>query len=280
MTRHICTGCGTQFADSASAPAACPICVDDRQYVNWAGQQWTDLRHLRAKHAIRWELEEGGIPAIGVAPSFAIPQRALLLETGQGNVLWECISLVNDEVIDKLRARGKVDCIAISHPHFFASMLEWSEALGDIPIYIHEKNRDWVMAPDQRIQFWRGERFNLLPQLDLYCPGGHFDGSCVLHWKEWRGGRGGLFSADTLHVVANRRAVTFMHSIPNYVPLHPRKVAHIYEMLRPLNFDDVYGFTWGHNIIGNAKALVEASVHQYLEAVGAPPMTGSPAAVS
>ncbi|GEM_PF-6565897 len=37
---------------------------------------------------------DGDLLGIGIAPSFAIPRRALLVPTDAGNILWECTSLV------------------------------------------------------------------------------------------------------------------------------------------------------------------------------------------
>ena len=43
----ICRTCGVQYG----APREdCPICLDERQYVGWAGQQWTTLADLRTEH--------------------------------------------------------------------------------------------------------------------------------------------------------------------------------------------------------------------------------------
>jgi hypothetical protein len=75
---------------------------------------------------------------VGVEPSFAIGQRLLLAETPEGNVLWDMIPLVDDAAIEAVRARGEVRAIAISHPHYYSGMVEWSDTLGGIPILLHE----------------------------------------------------------------------------------------------------------------------------------------------
>ena len=38
MPLWTCEQCGAQFPDSVDPPAACPICEDERQFVNWKGQ--------------------------------------------------------------------------------------------------------------------------------------------------------------------------------------------------------------------------------------------------
>ena len=45
---------------------------------------------------------------IGLAPDFAINQRALLLHTDAGNILWECVSLVTEEAVAALRDQGVI----------------------------------------------------------------------------------------------------------------------------------------------------------------------------
>jgi hypothetical protein len=46
---------------------------------------------------------------------------------------------------------------AISHPHFYASMVEWSEALGGVAILLHVADRELVQKPSPHIKFWRGD---------------------------------------------------------------------------------------------------------------------------
>ena len=78
----ICVTCGTQFAASAAPPQTCPICEDERQFVGWAGQEWTTLEHLRARHRLALRDEGDGLLGIGTEPKFAIGQRALLAPAG------------------------------------------------------------------------------------------------------------------------------------------------------------------------------------------------------
>ena len=52
---------------------------------------------------------------------------------------------------------GGIKAIAISHPHYYSSMVEWSRAFGGVPIYLHAADRQWVMRPDHAIVFWEGE---------------------------------------------------------------------------------------------------------------------------
>ncbi len=49
-TNYICKTGGIQFAATEGPPEACPICEDERQYVNPLGQSWTTLDELRTNH--------------------------------------------------------------------------------------------------------------------------------------------------------------------------------------------------------------------------------------
>jgi glyoxylase-like metal-dependent hydrolase (beta-lactamase superfamily II) len=264
----ICETCGTQYAATPAPRTECPICEDERQYVGWKGQRWTTHEALAAGHTLRLA-DEAGTLGIGLAPDFAINQRALFLPTEAGNILWECLSLVTPEAVAALKARGGVDRIVISHPHFYAAMVEWSEAFGGIPILVHEADQEWVMRPAPQIQFWRGDRLALSNDVTLIRCGGHFPGSTALHWRGGPRKGGALFPGDALQVVFDRRHVSFMYSYPNYIPMKPSDVRAMQARLEGLAFDDVYGFTWGRNIIGGGRAAVERSFARFLGAVAA-----------
>jgi hypothetical protein len=262
----ICVTCGTQYAPSVAPPAHCAICEDDRQYVSWQGQHWITPSALARDHALRIE-EDAGLLSIAVAPDFAIPQRALLLPTDAGNILWECVSLVTDAAVAALNARGGVDGIVISHPHFYSAMVDWSEALGGVPILLHEADKRWIQRPAPRAAFWSGDRERLSDSVTLIRCGGHFPGSTALHWRDGPHAGGALFPGDALQVTMDRRHVTFMYSYPNYIPMRTSDVRAMRERLGGFDFDDVYGFSWGRNILGGGRAAVDASFARHLDAV-------------
>ena len=266
MTKHICSTCGTQHADTPNPPDRCAVCEDTRQYVGWSGQRWTDHEGLAGAHTQRIE-DEDRLTGFGLTPAFAIDQRALLLETDAGNILWECLPLVTPEAVETIEARGGLNWIAISHPHFYAAMGEWSDALGGVPILLHDADRQWVQRPHPAIEYWSGDTLSLSDSVALIQAGGHFAGSTVLHWSNGPRPGGALFSGDALQVVMDRRHVSFMYSYPNLIPMRNSDVVAMRARLAPYGFEDVYGYTWGRNIIGDGKAAVEASFDRYLDAV-------------
>src|SRR5262249_59229179 len=124
---------GTQHADGEYPPAECAVCRDDRQYVKVTGQQWTTPDRLRLTHRNSLRSEEPGLTGIGIDPPFAIGQRALLVRTPQGNLLWDCVPLIDPALVEAVEALGGITGIAISHPHYYAAMVERSPALGALP---------------------------------------------------------------------------------------------------------------------------------------------------
>jgi hypothetical protein len=280
----ICFTCGTQHSPSPAPPERCAICDDYRQYVGWDGQQWTTLEQLREQHQADIREEETSLLGIGMKPSFAIGQRALLVRTPEGNVLWDCIPLLNDEIRATVRRLGGISAIAISHPHYYCSMVDWSEAF-DAPIYLHDADREWVMRPSARIEFWTGDTRRLLSDITLVRLGGHFAGGTVLHWPAGQAGRGALLSGDILQVVQDRRWVSFMRSYPNLIPLPADKVRDMVTALEAFAFERLYGAWYGRLVAGDAKEAVTRSAIRYQRALtgdfgfdsgtGAPPNPGT-----
>jgi hypothetical protein len=233
------------------------------------GQQWITPERLRASHCNAWRRHEPGLLGIGTKPDFAIGQRALLLRTPAGNVLWDCISLLDEATVELVRALGGIAAIAISHPHYYASMVEWAHAF-DAPIWLHEADQAHVMRPDPSIRFWSGETHALMPGLTLLNAPGHFDGAAVLHWGEGADGKGVLLSGDVLQVTTDGRHVSFMRSYPNYIPLPASTVQRIADLIAPFAFDLIYG-AWWHTIVPEgAKASLAHSVSRYVAAITDP----------
>lgn len=268
MTSFICVTCGTQHAESGRPPDACAVCEDERQYVKATGQQWTTHDQLRRTHRNSIRSEEPGLTGVGVEPQFAIGQRALLLRTPGGNVLWDCVPLIDPAVVEMVRALGGLKAIAVSHPHYYASMVEWSRAFGGVPVHLHAADRRWVMRPDPAIAFWHGEAKALGEGLTLVRCGGHFDGGTVLHWAGGAGGKGALLTGDVIQVVADRRHVSFMYSYPNHIPLPASAVERVVGAVGPLAYDRVYGAFWDAVMGEGGKAAIGRSAERYLRAIG------------
>jgi glyoxylase-like metal-dependent hydrolase (beta-lactamase superfamily II) len=209
---------------------------------------------------------EPNLTGIGVHPDFAIGQRALLVQTSEGNLLWDCVSLIDDPTIAAIRALGGIRAIAISHPHYYSSMVEWSQAF-DAPIYIHEAERQWVMRPDPAITFWAGETRPLFDGLTLVRCGGHFEGGQVAHWPAGADDKGVLLTGDIIQVIPDTRYVSFMYSYPNLIPLPATTVQHIAAAVAPYDFDRIYGAWWPRVIPSDAYAAVRRSADRYVAAL-------------
>lgn len=268
MPHFICTTCGTQYADNEAPPPACAICQDQRQYVGWDGQQWITHDEFRPKYSNLTEPHEPEMMGIGIEPTFAIGQRAFLFKASTGNILWDCLPLLDDTLTEYVNALGGISAIAISHPHYYSSMVRWSRVF-DCPVFLHAADKQWVMRPDPAIEFWDGETNKIADDATLIRCGGHFDGGTVLHWAAGADGRGALLSGDIIQVVQDRRWVSFMYSYPNLIPLSAAKVRRIVAAVEPFEFDRVYGAFAGKVVERDGKEAVRRSAQRYLEALEA-----------
>jgi hypothetical protein len=261
MRLPICRTCGVQYG---AARSDCPVCLDERQYVAWEGQQWTTLAELRAAgHRARLAEEGPGVIGVGAEPSFAVGQRALLIRSPAGNVLWDCVGYLDDELAAEIETLGGISAIAVSHPHFYGVMTEWGRVF-DAPVYVHAADREWVGRPDPVVEYWNGETHPIAPGMTLINAGTHFAGGTVLHWADDPAGRGALFSGDIFMVVMDRRWISFMYSIPNFIPERPSVIRRALALVEPFAFDRVYGAFWGRVVGADAAGAVRRSAERYL----------------
>lgn len=268
MQNFICVTCGIQFAASEKAPTRCPICEDERQYVGHGGQKWTTLDEYRRTHKNVFVEEETNLHSIHPQPKAGIGQRAFLVRTPDGNLLWDCVPPLDDATVKAVKQLGGLAGIAVSHPHYYTTMVEWSHAFGKVPVHVHKLDAKWAMRPDGVISFWEGETKSLFGGLTLVKTGGHFDGFQVLHWPAGAGGKGVLLSGDQPYVCQDRRWVSFMYSYPNLIPLGPTAIRVIVKSLKPLAYDRLYGAFPEQVVRADARAAVERSADRYLGKIG------------
>ncbi|GAC1316437.1 MAG: MBL fold metallo-hydrolase [Chloroflexota bacterium] len=254
-----------QYAPTANPPSACPICLDERQYVGWSGQQWTTLEELRGenRHNTLQEISRG-LLAVATTPAVAIGQRALIAQTSTGNVMWDCITFVDAASVRALSERGGLRALAISHPHFYASMVEWSRAFDNCPIYIHAADAEWIQYPVPQVELWNGQTLDIGGGATLINTGGHFEGSTAMHWAEGADGAGVLLVGDSLTVVMDRRYVSFMYSFPNLIPLPRASIERIVDSVRPFAFERIYGAWNGRDVTSAGRDAVDRSAARYI----------------
>jgi hypothetical protein len=162
-----------------------------------------------------------------------------------------------------VHALGGLAGIAISHPHYYTCMVEWSRAFH-CPVWLHEADRAHVMRPDETaLRFWQGETREVLPGLVLHRLGGHFAGGTVLHWEAGAGGRGALLSGDILQVLPDGKHLGFMRSYPCLIPLPADQVRRMAARCAALEFDAIYGAFEGREITQGGKAALARSAERY-----------------
>jgi glyoxylase-like metal-dependent hydrolase (beta-lactamase superfamily II) len=257
----ICATCGTQYPSSASREV-CVICNDDRQYVPDSGQSWTTHNHLLLNNSVRILKLKDRVHEFVIKPTFAIGQRALFIESEGGNILWDCIPLLNEPTIDFIKMRGGLKAIAFSHPHYYSNMNDWAETFN-CPIYIHQNDEQWIMDKGKHINLWSGSEKSLWDGIQILNIGGHFPGSSVLRVPSLSKD-GALFCGDTMVISPSKKHIAVMYSYPNRIPLPLQEVNRIRKRMEAIPFDTMYTFLTDQNLEGNAREAVSMSFERYL----------------
>ncbi len=261
MTVWICRVCGVEQADAEAAPTVCPICSDERQYVLPTGQSWTTLEEMSAEgHRGLVSEVEPGLYGISIAPTVGIGQRALLVQTSAGNLLWDPTGFVDDELAATVAAVGGVAAVASSHPHMFGIQVEWSHVFDGVPVYVSAADRKWLQRDDAVVEMW-DESVEVLPGVELHRIGGHFPGSAVARLTG-ADGRGVLLSGDTVAGTPDQHWVSFMRSYPNHIPLSAGSVETVTGRLGRLDYDRLYD-NFGGQVAADASEWVRRSADRY-----------------
>ncbi|KAA8917531.1 hypothetical protein TRICI_000314 [Trichomonascus ciferrii] len=274
MDLLICTTCGTQH--EATSLTTCRICDDPRQFVPPTGPSFTTLRTLveskKYRNEVRMDPYNSNMYSIWTEPTFAIGQRAILLRSPKGNVLWDCISYIDQETVSAIKKLGGISAIVISHPHFYSCHLEWAK-LFDCPVYLATADQEWRSRRNVAVQQDVVDRLSLCEgEFTAVQVGGHFPGSMVLHWQNK------LLTADSIMVVPSgmydidrqegTASFSFMWSYPNMIPLDPESIHGIWKNVESLEFDDCHSAWWGRDVRGNARKKVLKSAQISVKSMG------------
>jgi Metallo-beta-lactamase superfamily len=212
-----------------------------------------------------FNLEEEGLYSINTSPRFGIGQTTYLIKDKNFNLLWDCITYIDQATIEKINDLGGIDAIALSHPHYYSSQVEWAETF-DAPIYIHEEDREWVTRPSEKIIFWSGESLEIREGVILQRIGGHFKGGTVLEWKNGNKHNGILLTGDIIRIVADRQWVSFMYSYLNFIPMPSSTVERIANRVNRFKFGRLYDAF--HRVIKEeAHNRVQKSATRYVKAL-------------
>ena len=200
--------------------------------------------------------------SIYTTPQVAIGQRAFLLCSPKGNILWDCITYIDEETIKRIKDLGGVKAIVISHPHYFSTSLHWGEALG-CPVYLSSEDKEWLMRNDegnQVFRFWEDKRLELLDGEFLAVKvGGHFPGSSVLLWKSEKK----LFIADSITVIPSGGEFFFCGINPICLNIIKSSLANLYPVYhidRPPNTAS-FAFMWSYpNMVSYFVNILSLSI--------------------
>jgi hypothetical protein len=259
----ICPTCGGHLATD-EPPETCPVCADERQFVPPTGQRWTTLWRL-ADDGYATELRnlEPGLLGIGTQPDIGVGQRALLVQTDGGNLLWDPPAFVDETAFDAVREAGGLAAVSASHPHMYGAMVDWADVFG-CEIALPDADVDWVRRPTDRVRRWAGSDA-ILPGVTLVQTGGHFPSSAVLHWADGADGRGLLATGDTIYVTPGLDRITFLWSEPNRLPLAEPAVRRIAAAVEPYAFERIYAGWWWAVVDAGGDAIVQRDAARYVE---------------
>jgi len=259
--RKLCNTCGTLYP-LAYHSNDCLICNEERQYVPESGQEWISQEDLAGSHKNKIIKLNDRLFEIAITPAFAIGQRAFLVLSESGNVLWDCIPLLDEETVQFINSKGGLGAIAFSHPHYYSNMNDWAKTF-DCPIYIHHADAEFIVDKSEDIILWQGEELLLWDDLKLVNIGGHFEGSTIL-LISGMSNKGTLLSGDTVYLSLSKKHYAIMYSYPNRIPLPISEIRRIKQRFETLEFDSIYGFYSYQNVIGTARELLETSINRYL----------------
>ncbi|MET0672514.1 MAG: hydrolase [Microbacterium pygmaeum] len=260
MTFWICATCAVEHTERS---AVCAICADERQWVPSDGQRWTTLTEMTdAGYRTSIAELEPDLWAVSSAPGAGIGQQSKLVCTNEGSVLFDPLGFLDEAAVRSILDLGPVAAIVASHPHMFGVQVEWSHALGGVPVLVAEKDRGWVARDDPAIQSWSAE-VEVLPGVTLTQTGGHFPGSNVVHWSGAADGKGVLLASDTIFPNADRSSVSFMRSFPNPLPLSGAVVERVAAHVERFEFDRLYG-NFERVIAADARAIVRRSADRHI----------------
>ncbi|GJJ07789.1 hypothetical protein Clacol_001994 [Clathrus columnatus] len=240
LLKPICVTCSTQF-DGPEHPKSCHICDDPRQYVPPSGQSWTTLKESISSDKFKNIIvptpgADGQIYTIATQPKLGIGQRAHLIRTPQGNIVWDLVAYIDDDTVNKINELGGIQAIVISHPHFYSTFTTWSEAFGEIPVYLASEDESWISRHDSAAyELITRPIQEIIPESGVTAikVGGHFPGSMVLHW------RNRIFTADSIMITP--------------IPLPPDAIYNIIKTLAPFDFEIAHGAFSGQEFKRNAK---------------------------
>ena len=210
---------------------------------------------LRASHQNQWQQLAPGLLSLQTVPDFAINQRAFVLQTPHGNILWDCIAHLDDATVTLLRALGGLHAIAISHPHYYSTMQDWADAF-DAPVYLHASDSEWIMRASPRLQPGTATAVICCRACGCYVWAATLP-AARLHWSH---DGGVLLSGDILQVTPGASAVSFMWSYPNMLPLAGATVTAMLQRLQGVKFTRLYGAFAGREILARADECSSRAV--------------------
>jgi hypothetical protein len=233
-----------------------------------------------------------------------------VLRTPAGVIIWDASTYVAPVTLTQVAAMCSSSApflgIAISHPHFYNAfatllyalieLLPPNHAAPSACVFASARDCEWwtrTDVGDEYLEWVKEDTRVLAPGITFVRCGGHFPGSAVLYWDRAIGASadggprsGVLLCSDTVMIGPDRRAVSFMWSVPNLVrftllpsrashshrtmqlPLSGVDVQNIAAALGPYQFEDAYSAWPDRELAGDAKGMVLMGARRFVQMEG------------
>ena len=227
------------------------------------------LAELARDHATEIREEEPGLLGIGVSPPFAIGQRALLVRTPDGNVLWDC------DPAARRAARGSDRRRSAASPRSACPTRTSTAPTSTSPTpstraILHPAGRRAVDPAPVAAHRAVRRRGRARARRDA-----------GPHRRALRRGRGAALAGG---LGRPRRAAHRRHDhrrpgprvgqlhveLPQPHPAGRRHRAHIADRVAPFRFDRIYGGWWGRVVLTDGPGAVRRSAERYVARIQGP----------
>ena len=234
LPAFVCDNCGF-WQRHFERPSSCPLCLDARHVVPQDRWRFWTQDEARERFPCHWAEVEPGVWKFWNDPVSGIGPSSYLVQTPNGNMVFEGAGVYSREALDHMAALGGVAVLSASHPHSYGAILQVQDRF-DPELALHPGDLAWSGALQVSWPF--DGMLEPLPGLELHLTAGHFDGHSVLYDRSRRI----LFCGDALKFELDpadpRRALTISahKAFVRGIPLTPGELRRYREVFGTLDF--------------------------------------------
>ena len=240
MRHFLCTNCGF-WQKHFAAPPSCPICTDFRHSPPENGWEFLDAPTVAARvKTCVFVDDDSGVITFWNEPSIGIGTRGYLLLHPEGAVFWDGCAWYDDAALETIawwsERVGGLRLLSSSHPHAYGALWQLQKRF-QVPVALPVADLGWTNAFAVSWPF--EDVLEVAPGFRIIQTGGHFDGHCVLYWREQES----LFAGDLLkfHFENGELNGLSTHKAFNrQIPMSHAEVRRYRACLEELDFEQVW----------------------------------------